>query len=152
IAGKRDEARKHLAAFTKSAGTWTTTERKEFIIWLLEHLEIYPITSQCPACDEPFLSQFLEPTLRDWSHEPDLKDPRPLRWLGMFFHKEGIEKDLARALAINPCEQLARIVLLGKIFDRSMSGNTDTSDRQLVPGLIAGIDDPATRDYWDALM
>jgi len=148
INGDRQAALKHLQSFTTQAVRWELAKRKQFVVWLLSHLEPYPITSQCPALEEPFVSTFLRPTLMSWCDESEPADARPFRWLGMFFQGDDTKNHLAKAIEIDPAEQLARITLLGKIFEECFDGTASAGDRDMAKSLMAGIEDEPTRDYW----
>ncbi len=164
IQGNRADSTEVLKQFVQSSAAWNSSEKQEFIVWLLEHLQDYPITSQCPAFDEPIKTDLIHPFLKNWSKAYN-NDARPFRWLGMFFDDESTIDYLKKAIEVDSKEQLARGVLLGKYFDRLWSSTQYVDDGRYVGNakedlrlvetsydLLTQVDDEATRKYWTLLL
>lgn len=163
IQGKRQQSKNCLQTFASDAMAWQINDKREFVVWLLQNLQDYPITSQCPAFDEPLTSQLIRPVLEDWATE-SLNDARPHRWLGMFFDDAKAVSHLTRAIEIDGGEQLARSVLLGKYFDHLWNATQSLDDGKYLGDaagdselietsyeILEGIDDMTTRTYWTLL-
>lgn len=138
--GLRQDALLHLHAFIEQAKGWDDSAQREFVSWLFDMLEQHAgYHDQLPS---PLAMQLLMPALHAWI-EADPGDPRPHRWLAMFFREElyrtndytrvndPVDAHLRAAIAADPAEQPSRIELVVKLI-----GTIDFATHHLPGGYI----------------
>lgn len=126
---ERGLRRQSLAALQRLIGrskSWTTQERRAFVLALVSSLDTSKLTSPWPttsffdaeAVAFPLLAELLYPTFRQWAETEPL-DARPLLWLGLLHRLEIDEEEpelyLRRALERDPTLVLARLALVAHI-------------------------------------
>lgn len=105
--GLRKQALMALDRFIMEVTAWSFDERRELVDWLLRTEYENPSIHQLIA--HPLREQVILPTLEEWIQRYP-HDPVPLRWRGMIVHDQA---SLEKAVALDPHEVLARVVLFG---------------------------------------
>jgi hypothetical protein len=105
--GLRKEAFEHLDRFLQSTANWTSSQKIDFVKFLLPFFETAESTED-DLFPHPLSQKLIKPTLETWC-ETERTDGNPFRWYGVRYRSQ---EYLLRALEINPADDLARQTIL----------------------------------------
>ena len=142
--GLRHQAFQRLNNFLDTAISWSFHDRVSFVNWLCSRLYEFGESDGYGLIPQPLAERLIGPTLFEWA-DREATDPRPCRWLGMFFSgvvypavRAGLIHSandaftyLREALRREPNDQLARIRLIEMTV-----GNAEYSCHELPHGYI----------------
>jgi hypothetical protein len=107
--GLRKDAFRHLDIFLNKTESWTTESKIEFVKFLFQFFDTVEEADYGPF-PHPLSDKLVKPILIKWC-ATEKTDGNPFRWYGKYYNSED---HLFKALEINPSDDIARQILLGK--------------------------------------